>query len=338
MPSEWSLSHPSSHLSGWAGACGWQMASGRQFLAVSVLVCVAHVRCTPPSPPPGAHRRRCGCQPGRSASSPLRSASPTTTCGAPCPAPCWCTPRPRRRTAARCRRQWTACATASVCVNAWSAIGFMPAQVRARQPAGRAVPGVPRRCQRPAALPMPAAPPIPAVQAHWGAFGGDQTIKDIGSGLGAVHNWWARRARCGLRSRLLRGRAPAAATQLPAPHTALIPLPPSTCAATCLTTRKGGGAHPFLSALHPMPEQYAPLPLGAAKADRGPGARRAVGRPQDAAAPRVRRQDATPAGATPAPLSCTLLITSPLPSAPCRSTCPAPSESAACSAGLSDAL
>lgn len=40
----------------------------------------------------------------------------------------------------------------SVAVNAWSSIGFLPAQ------------------------------------GHWGAFGGDQTVADVGSGLGVVHN------------------------------------------------------------------------------------------------------------------------------------------------------
>lgn len=76
----------------------------------------------------------------------------------------------------------------SVCVNAWSAVGFLPAQ------------------------------------AHWGAFGGDQTITDIGSGLGAVHNTYM------------------------FDH-----------------TQKAVVRTPFVSAGHPQPEKYSPLPLGVAK-------------------------------------------------------------------------
>ncbi|EFN58802.1 hypothetical protein CHLNCDRAFT_140596 [Chlorella variabilis] len=76
----------------------------------------------------------------------------------------------------------------SVSVNAWSAMGFLPAA------------------------------------SHWGAFGGEQTIADIGSGLGAIHNCYM------------------------FDH-----------------TQKAVVRTPFLSAAHPLPAQYAPLPLGVAK-------------------------------------------------------------------------
>lgn len=75
-----------------------------------------------------------------------------------------------------------------VAVNAWSAIGFLPAS------------------------------------SHWGAFGGDQTIADIGSGLGAIHN-------CYLFDH----------------------------------TQKAVVRTPFISAAHPLPAKYSPMPLGVAK-------------------------------------------------------------------------
>ena len=39
------------------------------------------------------------------------------------------------------------------------------------------------------AVHQPAPQPAAAcLQGHWGAFGGDQTVADVGSGLGVVHN------------------------------------------------------------------------------------------------------------------------------------------------------
>lgn len=61
-------------------------------------------------------------------------------------------------------------------------------------------------------------------QGHWGAFGGNQTSADVGSGIGAIHN------------------------TLMLDH-----------------TEKAVVRTPFVSALHPQPERYAPVPLPVAK-------------------------------------------------------------------------
>ncbi|KAL4457777.1 hypothetical protein ABPG75_012642 [Micractinium tetrahymenae] len=79
-----------------------------------------------------------------------------------------------------------------VTVNAWSAMGFVP------------------------------------MAGHWGAFAGDQTIADVGSGIGGVHNVY------------------------------LFDRP-----------QKAAVRAPFICAAQPLPEKYAPMPLGLAKAIAG---------------------------------------------------------------------
>lgn len=170
----------------------------------------------------------------------------------------------------------------AIAVNAWSALAFTPAQVRVAERsltaprmfadcsweakegshgdgecAGSFCCSPASRCSRVSTVP----------QGHWGAWGGDQTIADVGSGIGAVHNTCVRRGGG-------HGRGGHACWQQSPTTSACAHISPiSLVLSTHCPPRRYMFDHsqkavvrtPFVSSLHLLPQRYSPLPLPVAK-------------------------------------------------------------------------